>query len=228
MKFTKINKYKYALMGLAGLAFAGNLSAATLFSNGFEDVDVPTGSYTYTDGPTWSKGGAKTWYYSTGYNSGTYTPPSEGSNAAQVRDGGIQASAGHTFVAGTTYRISAMTSTNGTWENRRTIMLGDQSLGDNAIDTTNAFAFMTVEHDGMVSASSNADNQVTADFTGTWQTLSFEYTATAADDGKTIGIALSGGSNADLVTLETVAVPEPSSAALLGLAGIALILRRRK
>ena len=216
-------------MGLAGLALAGNLSAAVIFTNGFEDAPAPAGGYTYTDGPTWiSPAGNNTWYYSTGYSPGNYTPPGEGSIAAQVRGGGIQASAGVTFVAGTTYRISAMTSTNGTSTNKRTIMLGDQSLGANGINTGNAFAFMTVEVDGSVSASSNADNQVTADFKGHWETLSFEYTATAADAGKTIGIALGDNANADLVTLETVAVPEPSSAALLGLAGLALILRRRK
>jgi len=227
MKLTKINAYKYALMGLAGLAFAGNLSAATLFSNGFEDVDVPTGSYTYTDGPTWtSPAGNNTWYYSTGYSSGTYTPPGEGSIAAQVRGGGIQASAGATFVAGLTYRISALTSTNSGSTNSRTIMLGDQSLGDNAINTGNAFAFMTVESDGMITESANANNRVAANFENKWETLSFEYTATADDDGKTIGIALSGAANADLVTLEIV--PEPSSATLLGLGGLALILRRRK
>lgn len=41
-------------------------------------------------------------------------------------------------------------------------------------------------------------------------------------------IVENGASGADNVTVFAVAVPEPSSAALLGLAGLALILRRRK
>ena len=41
-------------------------------------------------------------------------------------------------------------------------------------------------------------------------------------------ISYVGNYNTDLVALGVVAVPEPSSAALLGLGGLALILRRRK
>jgi len=57
------------------------------------------------------------------------------------------------------------------------------------------------------------------------------YTATSADVGKQVIFKYSHtnnwGETAD-VTFDVTAVPEPSSAALLGLGGIALILRRRK
>ncbi|HCI92814.1 MAG TPA: hypothetical protein DHV60_09740 [Verrucomicrobiales bacterium] len=67
---------------------------------------------------------------------------------------------------------------------------------------------------------------------GTWdldQTTSFVATGTEA--GQTLGIALQTiGTQVewDNVRLDIAPVPEPSSAALLGLGGLALILRRRK
>ena len=63
------------------------------------------------------------------------------------------------------------------------------------------------------------------------QTTSFVATA-GQDTGQFIGVALIGGGGTqirfDNVRLDATPVPEPSSAALLGLGGIALILRRRK
>ncbi len=57
-----------------------------------------------------------------------------------------------------------------------------------------------------------------------WTKYSAEYTATAADDGKTIAIAIygRGSTGADTVAL----TPEPMTLGLLGLG--ALMLRRRK
>ena len=63
-----------------------------------------------------------------------------------------------------------------------------------------------------------------------------QVTFTALSAGTTFGFeinltGISGGGSSDFVRVSDVtfdAVPEPSSAALLGLAGLALILRRRK
>jgi hypothetical protein len=69
------------------------------------------------------------------------------------------------------------------------------------------------------------------------QTAVVNYTALAGDAGKTLSFTMSskrnaGGGSSDLGIdnwdLAVVAVPEPSSTALLGLGGLALILRRRK
>lgn len=60
---------------------------------------------------------------------------------------------------------------------------------------------------------------------------SFTVQAGDAWVGKTIGVGLfstGGFPNIDDVNLSVTAVPEPSSAALLGIGGIALILRRKK
>ncbi|MGB0776254.1 MAG: PEP-CTERM sorting domain-containing protein, partial [Akkermansiaceae bacterium] len=63
---------------------------------------------------------------------------------------------------------------------------------------------------------------------GTWGTASISYTATATDDGKQIGIALWGAGDTAWDDASVTSVPEPTSAALLGLGGLALILRRKK
>ena len=58
----------------------------------------------------------------------------------------------------------------------------------------------------------------------------YTYEFTATDDAFTVLLARQGSSNENsilgAVTLEQV--PEPSTTALLGLGGLALILRRRK
>ena len=88
---------------------------------------------------------------------------------------------------------------------------------------------------GIGTALGGAENTVTVGNLSTtgWeldQTVSF--TATATEAGQTLGIALLGASPTqatyDNVRLESSAIPEPSTTALLGLGGLALILRRRK
>lgn len=69
-----------------------------------------------------------------------------------------------------------------------------------------------------------------------WNDLVVSYTATGADDGKDLYInlqsrrdvstAITGWDNVSVT--DTSVVPEPSSISLLGLAGLSLILRRRK
>ena len=65
--------------------------------------------------------------------------------------------------------------------------------------------------------------------------VSFTYTVTAADDGDTLQLRFveRGNSTArdiyvDNYSVSSAPVPEPTSTALLGLGGLALILRRRK
>jgi hypothetical protein len=60
---------------------------------------------------------------------------------------------------------------------------------------------------------------------------SIDASTLAATEGEDLNLKITGsgaGVGIDNVSLEVNAVPEPSSAALLGLGGLALILRRRK
>lgn len=71
------------------------------------------------------------------------------------------------------------------------------------------------------------------DGTGGANSFSFQRIGTATVNGSgeivvTLGSSTSGWTMADAIAIQAVAVPEPSSAALLGLGGLALILRRRK
>lgn len=71
---------------------------------------------------------------------------------------------------------------------------------------------------------------------GTWTNLSATYTVQAGDVGKALGVRISHAGTgtwdnnrveADNVRLDLTAIPEPTSLALLGVAGLAMIRRRR-
>ncbi len=60
----------------------------------------------------------------------------------------------------------------------------------------------------------------------TWGQISLDYTATAADAGKKIGIKMYGDS--DVSFDDVMVIPEPATLALLGLGGLGLILGRKR
>lgn len=83
----------------------------------------------------------------------------------------------------------------------------------------------------LIGAGSQAGNVITGSATGNASglnareiTWSFSTNDTPAD----AVLNLTGDWNVNAILVETTAVPEPSSTALLGLGGLALILRRRK
>ncbi len=62
-----------------------------------------------------------------------------------------------------------------------------------------------------------------------WGLATLSYTATAADDGKPIGIAFYGANDVAFDDISLVSVPEPSTIVLcgLGILGVVSVLRRR-
>ncbi|MGB0774832.1 MAG: PEP-CTERM sorting domain-containing protein, partial [Akkermansiaceae bacterium] len=88
----------------------------------------------------------------------------------------------------------------------------------------------------LIGAAVTFDDGAVSKPNGTWT----EYTDSGAVPTNAASVVItiadsaaagSAGSNdgyADLVSFSTTAVPEPSSTALLGLGGLALIMRRRK
>ena len=122
--------------------------------------------------------------------------------------------------------------TNGTYDVFATWQQGSQSN----LATLSPFSGT----DGLVSTTVNQEIAPTADFqindTDGDGILTFDFvklgTVTVSDTNFQVRLdAVVGGTNQDFVLADAVAishVPEPSSTALLGLGGLALILRRRK
>ena len=59
-----------------------------------------------------------------------------------------------------------------------------------------------------------------------WEQISLDYTATAADAGKKIGIKM--WSNEEVAFDDVTLVPEPATMLLLGLGGLALLRRKKR
>jgi hypothetical protein len=63
---------------------------------------------------------------------------------------------------------------------------------------------------------------------GTWGLATLSYTATAAEDGHQIGIAMWGAGDAAWDDVSVTSTPEPSISMLFALSGGLLLRRRRK
>ncbi|MGB0993478.1 MAG: PEP-CTERM sorting domain-containing protein [Akkermansiaceae bacterium] len=80
---------------------------------------------------------------------------------------------------------------------------------------------------------SNGPDTVNGSATADPKDLSFNYTALASDDGDTLQIRFVENNNnvardTFIDNYSVTSVPEPSSSALVGIAGMAMLLRRRK
>jgi hypothetical protein len=208
MKHNKIMKTTMSLAAaMGGLLISVNTASAALVNASFEDGI--TG---------WTKVGADP----TGTRGTTsFLVPTDGTNmlyisydATLYQDTGIVIEAGSTYTMTVDLGVTVFAGRTGEFR------LYGSTLG---FDTALAGAETSVAVTG-------------ANGAGTWdldQTTSFVATATEA--GQTLGIALhTVGTQVewDNVRLDVVAapvaVPEPSTTALLGFGGLALILRRRK
>lgn len=198
----KIHKSIKTILTLAGasLVCSATLQAATLIVNGdFEDGDADNTPF---DGPGWS---ASTLTHESDDDLGT---------GSYVYSWGSRQSTDQDIIAAwttaDTIDISLITAI-ASWGN---------GSGDVLVELRRA-------SDDFVLWSSTAASTSTA-VTHDW---SIDASTLAATAGENLNLKLSvlgNGNIIDDVSLELNAVPEPSTTALLGLGGLALILRRRK
>ena len=211
----------------ASLALASSANAATMITvlnASFEDTDVADGTAGATPA-SWTGNGAQgTQDFNTSGNTSNLPLPTDGDQHAYTNGtnnglGTLSQVTSHTIVAGETYTLTVDVG--------QVHAFSDGEARIWLFGSTGGVGTNFAENAGIV-----ANNQ------GLYlldQTVSF--TAGAGEAGQSLGIAISGGTNTDPgtrqvlfdnVRLEFDVVPEPSSAALLGLGGLALIFRRRK
>ena len=189
---------------------ANNASAIDVPGGTFDEYDVGgSGNWKYVDdiaGNDWTEWlyGARPWI---GNNYGGGYPTLGHSGAQWVDLNGsyiYQTLPGQTYVEGVTYEISAFATTTSE-DQELYLYFTDVPWVNNLLDS------------GPMAVGPEADLM-------TWNEYRAEYTATAADAGNPIGIALWGTSDvyADTVTV----TPEPMTIGLLGLG--ALMIRRKR
>jgi hypothetical protein len=221
------------LAALAGLAIALPAQSAvivhTVANAGF---DTSGGSDWTDNGGTLYTGTNPNGWSSTYFLGGHPTDSTFGAQGTGVKRQDLTG-ADSTYVLGRTYTLTVDAFSAALW---------GLSVDSNIVWTLGLAADGTTVaadnwgSDGYTGTTSHALILVDATSNGL-TTLTLEYTATAADVGKTIGIQLlglvgeDGNGNDTYAFIDNVqleSVPEPSSMALLGLGGLALILRRRK
>lgn len=221
-------KIKTTMSLAASLALASSANAATMITvlnASFEDTAANDGSAVSDTVVSWTGTGSfGTQDFNTSVNTSNLPVATDGEQHAYTNGtnnglGTLSQVTGHTIVAGETYTLTVdvgqVHAFSGS-EARIWLFGNTGGVGTN-------FA----ENAGIV-----ANNQG-----GYLVNQTVTFTAGAGEAGQSLGIAISGGTNTtqgvrqvlfDNVRLEFDVVPEPSSAALLGLGGLALIFRRRK
>ena len=187
------------------LAATSANAAITLTNPSFEDTtstSPPTG-WTRSSGVNFQSRGA-----AGGLN------PTDGTRMAWTNNGftGYQ-TVGEVIQLGTTYTLTVDVGTTGF--------------------ATSTGTFRLYGDAGFATAIGGAESAVAVTTNATWITdQSVSFTATAAEAGQLLGVSFgtTGGvqNEWDNLRLTAVAVPEPTTTALLGLGGLALILRRRR
>jgi hypothetical protein len=249
MRLKSPNLFKFASMGLIGLAFAHAVHAATIVhavgDPSFGAAVAGGGTYSYATSASWSQNA--NWFYNTAY--GAKRPyPRTGDVALHGISQYTAQVLTDTFVAGRTYTFSMYLSGDGdasgdsdrTWMYifDRTTTPGAFSEGSELVrarwisdGTVDSLTLPTgtgatsVTSEGW-SIGTDAGDWVAGG--GTWGLATLSYTATAAEDGHQIGIAMWGGGDAAWDDVGVTSTPEPSISMLFALSGGLLLRRRRK
>ena len=210
------------LAALAGLALTASANAAVIVNPSFEVDDVADGGFTNGLATGWDTVGTSTGTQD--FTAGQVPQPTDGEQHGVVsfQSTSLSQVTSHTISSGLTYTL--------------TVDVGQVSNFSGSEATIFLFGGTTGIATPLSNTNGTAEQAGVAPGSGAYllnQTVT--YTALASSDpfeGEQIGIGFynSVGTQTlfDNVRLDIVAVPEPSSAALLGLGGFALILRRRK
>jgi len=235
MKIRPLNLARLAAFGVAGLAFANSVQATVLFTEDFEGIPVPASpGYLYGSAGGWNDSNLVNgnWWYDSAYAAGSNRSIPFGNISLHTRGSYKYRGIGATFEAGMTYRLTARASidTNNT-DGRIFLYIGVDGTGD--INDGNSLARGDFSGTGATPLGGASAATDSADWeganAGNWGTITLDYVATGADDGQPIAIGVwgNGDSGVDNFTFETV-IPEPGSAALLGLGALGLLARRRR
>ena len=226
LKTTHYEYYKKIatrLAALAGLALAaGSVNAATILNASFEDDDVANDSF--------SDGVAANWNPTGGSVVGTQDFGPQSPAATDGDQHGVVSYTGRSLS-----QLTAFTIADGETYTL-TVDVGQVDAFSGSQGTIRLFGSTGGLGIALVNTNGTAELSGIAPGKGAYllnQTVT--YTALASGDpfaGQQIGMMFTNSSGTqtlyDNVRLDIVAVPEPSSAALLGLGGLTLIIRRRR
>jgi hypothetical protein len=250
MRLKSLNLFKVASLGLIGVAFAHAVHASTIVHTvgdpSFGTAVAGGATYSYATSAAWSQNA--NWFYNTAYNSAKRPLPRTGDVALHAISQYTAQILPDTFVAGRTYTFSMHLSGDGdstgdsdrTWMyifDSNTVAAGAFSEGAELVRAryinSGADSLTLITGTGDASATgegwsigTDAGDWVAGG--GTWGLATLSYTATAAEDGHPIGIAMWGAGDAAWDDVTFTSTPEPSISMLFALSGGLLLRRRRK
>ena len=161
------------------------------------------------------------------FGSGSITDP----NVNNLLEGGVFDEGRLTLTgltAGLQYELQILTNDARTGATRDNLWQvgfsdGEQSFADSFADGTAGISILN-NRDPDTLTGETSGNFITGTFTATSDTISFETSGTRNAFGSLAG----GQAQINALQLRVVAVPEPSSVALLGLGAIGFVVRRRR
>jgi hypothetical protein len=255
-----LRKATASVLTAAGLLWGGTSAMAmtshVVGDPGFELISIGASGYYYFQGPPnspfWEKthkddpglpgsGINDNWAYTSAYATGTSPgkPDPIGGQAVHGLFAYNHQILSDTFESGSTYTYSAYVQGDGdaagSDDSIWLYLFADSvpTLASGGLDV-NALAYVRFDQSGSTVVTGPATVGPFSGFArsggSAWTQVSFSYTASAADDGKAIGLAFWARRDAALDDVALSSVPEPTTALMLG-AGIVVgswIIRRRR